>query len=118
MTPAPLRPEALLPCPFCGDTPDINNVATFTETNGSKWGAVSCCCYGPEVRTGYRPLAEWRDAAIAAWNRRAPAPTVESLRALLGRVVEWDSAQELEQMERDPFHEIVADIKRALGGTP
>ena len=61
----------LLPCPFCGETPDVNNPHTFQSNQGDKWGYVVCCCCGPEVRTGYGPVETWRDDAIAAWNRRA-----------------------------------------------
>ncbi|WAJ27589.1 Lar family restriction alleviation protein [Antarcticirhabdus aurantiaca] len=69
----------LLPCPFCGTTPDINNPATFQSSQGTKWGAVVCCCTGPEVRTGYDPVEEWRDDAIEAWNTRvsSPVPSVD-----------------------------------------
>lgn len=57
----------LKPCPFCGEVP-----TEIRETDGFKWGAVVCCITGPEVRTNYVPVAEWRDAAIAAWNERTP----------------------------------------------
>lgn len=45
------------PCPFCGATPDIDDPNTFRASQGDKWGAMVCCCEGPEVRTGYGPLA-------------------------------------------------------------
>lgn len=60
----------LLPCPFCGQTPDIANPATFQDSQGTKYGAVVCCCTGPEVHTGYGPVEDWRDEAIEAWNDR------------------------------------------------
>lgn len=63
----------LLPCPFCGTTPDIDNPATFQTNQGTKWGFVVCCCNGPEVRTGYQEASEWRDDAIKEWNTRVPA---------------------------------------------
>lgn len=62
--------DKLLPCPFCGLTPDANDPASFTQEKQPKWGRVVCCIEGPEVRAGYAPLEEWKDAAIAAWNRR------------------------------------------------
>lgn len=65
-------PVRLLPCPFCGETPDIDNPATFQDSQGTKWGAVVCCCTGPEVRTGYQSVEHWKANAIEAWNRRAP----------------------------------------------
>jgi hypothetical protein len=60
----------LKPCPFCGETPDIDGTWTFQCNQGDKWGYVVCCCHGPEVRTSYGPVESWRDAAIAAWNER------------------------------------------------
>lgn len=59
------------PCPFCGAIPDVDNPNTFQETDGPKWGAVVCCGTGPEVRTGYGPVEDWRDDAIDEWNKRA-----------------------------------------------
>jgi len=55
------------PCPFCGSVP-----AHLVETQGSKWGAVACCCAGPEIRTGYAPPEEWAADAVEAWNERNP----------------------------------------------
>lgn len=66
--------EVLLPCPFCGRVPDASNPATFWMDETTKWGAVECCCVGPEIRTGYEPLEKWRDEAIAEWNKRATPP--------------------------------------------
>jgi Lar family restriction alleviation protein len=66
--------ERLLPCPFCGATPDASEESTFRLTDGFKWGAVACCGTGPEVRTGYGEVADWKDAAIEAWNTRAVQP--------------------------------------------
>lgn len=62
----------ILPCPFCGKTPDATDARSFNLESGGKWGAVQCCIIGPEVRTRYEPLESWRDEAIAAWNTRAP----------------------------------------------
>lgn len=67
----------LLPCPFCGQTPDINGLHTFQSSQGTKWGSVVCCCTGPEVRTGYGHVDEWRQDAIDAWNTRAARPDRE-----------------------------------------
>jgi Lar family restriction alleviation protein len=64
----------LEPCPFCGATPDIDNPVTFQSDCGSKWGFVVCCCRGPQIRTSYGPVEEWRDEAIEAWNQRAERP--------------------------------------------
>ena len=65
--------RGLLPCPFCGVKPDINDPATFQSNQGDKWGFVVCCGTGPEVRTSYKPVEHWRDDAITAWNRRPAA---------------------------------------------
>lgn len=64
-------PPAIKPCPFCGMTPEYNGPAWFRFVDGHKWGAVQCCCTGPEVRTQYKDWTHWRDAAIAEWNERA-----------------------------------------------
>lgn len=61
----------LLPCPFCGNTPDVDEPETFQTPVTCKWGCVTCCCYGPDVRTGYGPLKDWKADAIKAWNKRA-----------------------------------------------
>lgn len=71
MKPSSATSLSLKPCPFCGETPDVNDERTFQDSQGAKWGSVVCCCTGPEVRTWYGPVAEWKDAAIAEWNKRA-----------------------------------------------
>lgn len=58
------------PCPFCGVIPDYEDSSTFRETDGCKWGAVTCCCTGPEVRTEYKDWKHWRDNAVMEWNER------------------------------------------------
>lgn len=69
----------LKPCPWCGKVPDVNDPRTFwvDDSVGGKWGAVQCCGIGPDVRTGYGPVAEWREEAIAAWNHRADSVSEE-----------------------------------------
>ncbi len=64
----------LLPCPFCGETPDINDPLTFQMPMTSKWGCVVCCCNGPEVRTGYMKVENWKWKAIKEWNTRSHPP--------------------------------------------
>jgi Lar family restriction alleviation protein len=61
----------LLPCPFCGETPNPDDPLTFQMNQGDKWGFVVCCCQGPEVRTEYHTLEHWKQKAIDAWNTRA-----------------------------------------------
>ena len=60
----------LLPCPHCGEVPHTDTC--FQTNQGGKWGMVACDC--TEVRTKYQPVAEWRESAIAAWNKRATEP--------------------------------------------
>lgn len=61
----------LKPCPFCGETPDVDDPRTFSNVGGgSKWARVQCCIGGPEVRTSYLGVEHWRDDAIRAWNER------------------------------------------------
>lgn len=60
----------LKPCPFCGETPDVSSEHTFQTTQGTKWGSVVCCCYGPEARTGYGPPKDWAKYAVEEWNKR------------------------------------------------
>lgn len=68
--------EKLKPCPWCG-----GEIATAVVTEGDtfRWRKVSgCCTDGPEVRhdtmAADQAAAEIasREAAIAAWNTRAP----------------------------------------------
>jgi hypothetical protein len=103
-----LDPVALLPCPFCGETPDINNPATFASNQGDKWGAVVCCCTGPEVRTGYQAVGFWMDDAITEWNRRA---LPQARKELVGRF------NALVQYGKDSgnltTHVAIADIREA-----
>lgn len=67
----------LKPCPFCSETPDVDGEYTFATDDGGKWGAVQCCCRGPQVRTFYEDVEHWRDDAIEVWNERAE-PKAES----------------------------------------
>ena len=57
--------EKLLPCPFCGGE------ARLTAAMGETWMRCIDCNAGSEM-SGSRALA------IAAWNRRAPAPEGEA----------------------------------------
>lgn len=67
------KPLDMLPCPFCGEIPDL---AAVYMDEATKWGAIQCCCVGPEVRTGYQSQDAWENDAIAAWNQRTPAAPV------------------------------------------
>lgn len=62
----------LLPCPFCGTVPNLEDDAYHYQNQGNKWGGIRCCIDGPEVRTNYKPWPHWKDEAIKEWNTRAP----------------------------------------------
>ena len=57
-------------CPFCG----LRETRAIADPNqGGKWGFIECpgCgARGPDVRTGYGPIAHWHSAAIEEWNKR------------------------------------------------
>lgn len=71
-----------LPCPFCGEQP-----TTLREVDTSKWGAVECCCTGPEVRTGYEDVEHWAEAAVEEWNKRV-SPQNDDRVERVARIIE------------------------------
>ncbi len=74
----------LKPCPFCGSVPDPERCFKFVD--GHKWGAVVCCCEGPDVRTHYSDGREWWAEAAEAWNTRVL--DTEDVRASVERTFE------------------------------
>lgn len=100
--------DELKPCPFCGETPDADNPDTFQSSQGRKWGYVVCCGQGPEVRTGYRPVSEWKDDAIAWWNSRSPDPAVVELVRAARALELWSNPDGLEH------DKVFADLRAAL----
>lgn len=69
MTPTNTPAPSLLPCPFCGNTGDIEQ-GPASQASGSHCsfrGWCDYCCFGLEWTTD-------QAEAIAAWNRRTPAP--------------------------------------------
>lgn len=62
--------EQLKPCPFCGETPDLNDESGHYQIHDNKYGGIRCCIDGPEVRTGYKPWPAWQAEAVNAWNTR------------------------------------------------
>jgi hypothetical protein len=107
--PNPTVEPLLLPCPFCGETPDANNPATFRHETGDRWARVVCCIEGPEIRAGiYTPLEEWKDEAIAAWNERADNAERQRLHA---RIAELERANaELEAQVAGGLDTALADV--------
>jgi len=121
----------LLPCPWCGETPDVSTDASFRLTDGVKYGALQCCVVGPEVRTDYKDLPHWRERAISAWNdrkalaSRPPEVDDEGLPPLPEPFENWDpryeglvlpvfTAEQYRQGQRDA---VAADRARR-GGKP
>jgi hypothetical protein len=91
MTDTPAGVAEALPCPFCGEVPTIANVRA-DENQGTKWGGVVCSCgiVGPEVRTGYEPVAKWADKAIREWNDQHAARIIADLQSQLAAQRERD----------------------------
>jgi hypothetical protein len=88
--------EKLKDCPFCGST-DLEILPKDPSRDGNAWGAVQCVnvdcptydilkSHGVRVGDGQdvsdeRGSDAYKSAAIAAWNRRTPAPEGEAARA-------------------------------------
>jgi hypothetical protein len=104
--------EKLLPCPFCGST-DLEILPEDPSRDGNAWGAVQCVnvdcstydilkSHGVRVEDGQdvsdeRGSDAYKSAAIAAWNRRTPAPEgalrivpVEPTKAMLNAAIDVD----------------------------
>ena len=64
--------DDLKPCPWCGRVPPKDDLRSYYNECGGKWGGVRCCADGPTVRTGYEAWPAWKDEAIKAWNDRKP----------------------------------------------
>ena len=100
------------PCPFCGTTPLFDDGAAFSYPDGDrKWGAVRCCCYGPEVLTLYSEWVEWRTDAVEAWNERAER---DQLQADLSHAIELRPV--LSANDRCELLETVASLGSTIRG--
>ena len=67
--------DKLLPCPGCGNVPDLSlPTSHYVEDGGAKWGGIQCCWKAPSVRTGYEDWPAWKEEAIQEWNTRACQP--------------------------------------------
>lgn len=71
--------EALKPCPFCGGE------ATVSESQDGEW--IAGCRDEAGCNACPSTLAPTRDAAIAAWNRRAAAAP-SGARAVLAATID------------------------------
>jgi len=95
MNPSNEVTDRAAPCPWCGESPDVTNDAIFQLADGVKWGALTCCGAGPEVRTDYKDVSHWKSSAIAAWNERTPAvpaiPRTSAEAVPVGWLIEWTS---------------------------
>jgi hypothetical protein len=85
--------EKLLPCPFCGST-DLEILPEDPSRYGNDWGAVQCVSLDCPTYDGFRSHGvrvgdgqdvsdergsdAYKSQAIAAWNRRTPAPEGEA----------------------------------------
>ena len=67
----------LLPCPFCGEKPEIE--PKNPDVDGNAWGSVSCvnaeCPANPSVSDGVHDDTlgsshEYKKAAVKRWNTR------------------------------------------------
>src|SRR5574338_465928 len=79
------RPDALLPCPFCGNS-DRLSVADEDDALGTTAfvGCAYCDCRGPFL-IGDRAKKE----AIAAWNERSRDAALREARAEVDRAVQY-----------------------------
>lgn len=96
--------ERLLPCPFCGST-DLEILPEDPSRDGDAWGAVQCVnvdcstydilkSHGVRVEDGQdvsdeRGSDAYKSAAIAAWNRRTPAPEGEAVDRVMAVLNYW-----------------------------
>jgi hypothetical protein len=100
-----------IPCPWCDKTPDAKSDTSFRFLNGGAEGAVVCCCIGPSVPTGRRPLEHWREMAILAWNTRPPT-TSENYDQKTKQILE-----KFEQLFSEHVGEIHAAYKKYMSGS-
>lgn len=116
----------LLPCPWCGETPDVSTDASFRLTDGVKYGALQCCVVGPEVRTDYKDVPHWRERAIAAWNERKSPEATTAKNAVVrfdSKVMPWNERIGRESGVPDgvikfAMLEEIAELREALASRP
>lgn len=78
--------EKLLPCPFCGVSEDMLTQAYYADRANSYPNYVKCEACGAEV------IGASKEAAIAAWNTRAPADLRSALEAIANTGEGWGTS--------------------------
>lgn len=117
------RLESLLPCPWCGQDPEIANL----DSLGKRWFAR---CAGDECQTIRLSQDGSREGAVAAWNSR-PVPAAEVARTALDLLAERLKMRLDAAIERDGSFDaavtgrgiaisflLARELYQALGGLP
>lgn len=82
MTDRRMTTEELLPCPFCGQPPDLGTFAS----------AFTIHCANEDCDIGAETSAVTEALAVEQWNKRAPSPTVETVN---GEIAGWHEMHSL-----------------------
>ncbi|MBU2233140.1 MAG: Lar family restriction alleviation protein [Alphaproteobacteria bacterium] len=83
MTQTPTDPLRLVPCPFCGGEAERFEMA---DRAGVRCADIMCA--------GSHRLPSHGEDYVAAWNRRAAAPSVQPGAEVLAGKVTWHSTEE------------------------
>ena len=101
------QPEALLPCPFCGDHAETDYIPEHHSY------AIECHSMGCAARV----IKETADDAIAAWNRRQPVARTPLTRKEINECSR--DAQIAFCIDKHPTYEVamVREVELRLGIT-